>query len=172
MDETRADGDDDDEGGNSEDEDGEYEDGSGDGGGGTVSHSNRRQARSFYFTTSAVKRIESKEDGSLTVMCQVGGHVQCSNIIPMPNGGTHGVSQHFLKFHIDLNVKIRTLEVLPGADKNTPDLMTLLHMVVLSSPGLVLETRGVSFLCHQPMNPSRQHTSVLWRTWRTGGSQT
>ena len=68
--------DDDDEGGNSEYEDGEYEDGSGDGGGGTVSHSKRRQTHSFYFTTAAVKRIESEEDGILTPMCQVDGYVQ------------------------------------------------------------------------------------------------
>ena len=38
------------------------------------SQSKRRQVRSFYFTTGAGKRIESKEDGSLTVMCQVGGN--------------------------------------------------------------------------------------------------
>ena len=55
MDETRADGDDDDEGGNSEDDHGEYEDGSGSAGDGTVSQTKRRQARSFYFTTGAVK---------------------------------------------------------------------------------------------------------------------
>ena len=51
MDEARGDGDDDDEGDNSEDEHGEYEDGSGSAGDGTVSHSKRRQAGSFYFTT-------------------------------------------------------------------------------------------------------------------------
>ena len=51
MDETRSDGDDDDEGGNSEDEHGEYEDRSGSGGDGTVSHSKRRQAYSFSYTT-------------------------------------------------------------------------------------------------------------------------
>jgi hypothetical protein len=33
----------------------------------------------------------------------------------MTNGDTQGVSQHFLKFHTDLNFKIRTLKVLPGA---------------------------------------------------------
>jgi hypothetical protein len=64
MDETRTDGDDDDEGG----------------------------TRSFYFTTGAVKRMHAKEDGSLTATCQVGGHAQCSNIIPMSNGGTQGVA--------------------------------------------------------------------------------
>ena len=111
MDEARADGDDDDEGGNSEDEDGEYEDGAGSAGDRTASHSKRRQARSFYFTTGAVKRMQSKEDGSLTATCQVGGHAQCSNIIPMPNGGTQGVAQHFLKYHTDLNVRIRALKV-------------------------------------------------------------
>ncbi len=82
MDEARADGDDDDEGGNS-----------------------------FYFTTGSVKRMQSKEDGSLTATCQVGGHAQCSNIIPMPNGDTQGVAQHFLKYHTDLNVRIRALKV-------------------------------------------------------------
>ncbi len=66
MDETRADGDDDDEGGNSEDEDGEYEDGTGSAGDRTVSHSQRRQDLSFYFTTGSVKRMETKEDGSLS----------------------------------------------------------------------------------------------------------
>ena len=66
MDETRTDGDDDDEGGNSEDEHGEYEDGAGSAGDGTASQSKRRQARSFYFSTGTMKRMESKEDGSLT----------------------------------------------------------------------------------------------------------
>jgi hypothetical protein len=127
MDEARTDGDDDDEGGNSEDDHGEYEDGAGSAGDGTASESKRRQARSFYFTTGSVKRIQSKEDGSLTATCQVGGHAQCSYIIPMSNGGTQGVSQHFLKYHTDLNVRIRSLKVLPGVDKNPPDFMTLLN---------------------------------------------
>ena len=70
MDEVRADGDDDDEGGNSEDEDGEYEDGAGSAGDRTASHSKRRQARSFYFTTGGVKRMQTKEDGSLTATCR------------------------------------------------------------------------------------------------------
>ena len=74
MDETRADGDDDDETGYSEDDHGEDEDGAGIGGDGSVSHSKRRQGHSFYFTTGAVKRMESKEDGSLTATCQVDGH--------------------------------------------------------------------------------------------------
>jgi hypothetical protein len=89
MDETRADGDDDDEEGYSEDDHWEDEDWA-------ASHSKRRQARSFKLTTGAVKRMESKEDGNLTATCQVGGHAQCCNIIPMPNGGTEGVAQHFL----------------------------------------------------------------------------
>jgi hypothetical protein len=110
MDEARADGDDDDEGGNSEDEDGEYEDGAGSAGDRTASHSKRRQAHSFYFTTGTVKRMQVMEDGSLTATCQV-GHAQCSNIIPTPNGGTQGVAQHFLKYHTDLNVRIRALKV-------------------------------------------------------------
>jgi hypothetical protein len=120
RDETRADGDDDDETGYSEDDHEENEDGA-------ASHSKRRQADSFYFTTGEVKRMESKEDGSLTATCQVGGHARCSNIIPMPNGGTQGVAQHFLKYHADLNVRIRALKVLPGAAKNPPDFMTLLN---------------------------------------------
>ncbi len=79
MDETRTDGDDDDESGYSEDDHAEDEDG-------TASHSKRRQTHSSYFTTGSVKRMESKEDGNLTVTCQVGGHAQCDNVIPMPNG--------------------------------------------------------------------------------------
>jgi hypothetical protein len=120
MDDVRADGDDDDETGYSEDDHGEdtTEDGTGSRGDGTVSHSKRRQARSFYFTTGAAKRMKSKEDGSLTATCQVGGHAQCNNIIPMTNGVTQGVSHHFLKYHADLNVRITALKVLPGATKN------------------------------------------------------
>ena len=77
MDETRADGDDDDEAGYSEDDHAEDENGA-------ASHSKRRQARSFYFTTGAVKRMESKEDGSLTATCQVGskGPSWCSQEPP------------------------------------------------------------------------------------------
>ena len=75
--------------------------------------------------------MQAKEDCSLTATCQVGGHAQCSNIIPMPNGGTQGVAQHFLKYHTDLNVRIRALKVLPGADKNPPDFMTLLNHAAL-----------------------------------------
>ncbi len=60
MEETRVDGDDDDEGGNSEDEDGEYENVGGSAGDGTASHSKRRQPRSFYFTTGAVRRMQVK----------------------------------------------------------------------------------------------------------------
>ena len=120
MDEARADGDDDDEAGYSEDDHGEDEDGA-------ASHSKRRQPRSFYFTTGAVRRMQTKEDCSLTGTCQVGGHAQCSNIIPMTNGGTQGVAQNFLKYHTDLNVRIRVLKVLPGADKNPPHFMTLLN---------------------------------------------
>ena len=78
--------------------------------------------------------MESKEDGSLTPTCQVGGHVQCSNIIPIPNGDTQRISQHFLKYHADLNVRIRVLKVLPGADKNPPDFMTLLNHAAPRTP--------------------------------------
>ena len=102
--EAGADEDDDDEQGNSEEgvsenatED-EDEDEEGEGGKGTGSQFKCRQARSFYFTTGAVNRIESKQDSTLTAICQV-GHAECSKSIPMPNGGTQGVLQHFLKFH-------------------------------------------------------------------------
>jgi hypothetical protein len=84
MDEVRADGDDDDESGYSEDDHGEDEDGA-------VSHSKPRQSHSFYFTTGVVKRMESKEDGTL-------------------------------------NVRIRTLKVLPGEVKNPPDFMRIVHL--------------------------------------------
>ena len=50
MDEVRADGDDDDKTGYSEDDHREDEDGA-------ASHSKRRQAHSFYFTTGAAKRM-------------------------------------------------------------------------------------------------------------------
>ena len=40
-------------------------------------------------------------------MCRVGEHADCNKSIPMPNGGTQGVLQHFLKCHPALNVKIR-----------------------------------------------------------------
>ncbi len=66
----------------------------------------------FYFTTGSVKRMQAKEDGSLTATCQVGGDAEYSNIIPMTNGDTQGVAQHFLKYHTDLNVRIRALKVL------------------------------------------------------------
>jgi hypothetical protein len=36
---------------------------------------------------------------------------------------TEGVAQNFLKYHTDLNVRIRTLKVLPGTVKNPPDFM-------------------------------------------------
>ena len=52
--------------------------------------------------------------------------------------------------------------------------LTTITAVVKQAEGdkYVTQTRDVSFLCHHPMNPSKQHASVLWRTWRTGGSQT
>jgi hypothetical protein len=75
MDEDRTDGDDVDEVGYSEDDHGEHEVG-------TTSNSKRRQDHSFYFTTGEVKRMESKEDGSLTATCQVGGNDLWRNIIP------------------------------------------------------------------------------------------
>ena len=45
----------------------------------------------------------------------------------MTNGVTQGVSQDFLRYHTDLNVRIRDLKVLPGAVKNPPDFMTFLN---------------------------------------------
>ena len=74
--------------------------------------------------------MTSKEDGSLTATCQVGGHAQCNNIISIPNGDTQGVQHHFVKYHTDLNVRIRALKVLPGSTKNPRDFMTLLNQVV------------------------------------------
>jgi hypothetical protein len=88
MDEVRTDGDDDDEGGNFEDEHGEYEDGAGGAGDGTASHSNRRQDHSFYFTTGALKRMQSKEDGTLTATCQVGGHANDAGTVANHSGHT------------------------------------------------------------------------------------
>jgi hypothetical protein len=63
--------------------------------------------------------------------------VQCRNIIPIPNGGNEGVAQHFLKYHTDLNVRIRSLKVLPGAVKNPPDFMKEndLNNTHIHSPG-------------------------------------
>ena len=55
----------------------------------------------------------------------------------MSNEGTQGVAQHFLKYHTDLNVRIRALKVLPGADKIPPDFMTLLN----HAPPLTQEQR-------------------------------
>jgi len=78
----------------------------------------RRQESNFYFTTDVVKRIHSKEGGILSAMCQVGGHVECKKTITMPNGGTQGVLQHFLRFHPALNLKIRALNLTPSAVKN------------------------------------------------------
>ena len=61
--EAGAAGDDDDEEGKSEESESEHEDEDGEGGGGQRTQlQKRRQTRSFYFTTEAVKRIESKED--------------------------------------------------------------------------------------------------------------
>jgi hypothetical protein len=62
MEESRADGDDDDESRYSENDHWEDEDGA-------SSHSKRRQAHSFNLTTGTVKRMESKEGGSLTETC-------------------------------------------------------------------------------------------------------
>ena len=81
----------------------------------------RRQERSVYFTTEAVKRMHSKEGGILTAMCQVGGHVECKKTITMPNGGTQGVLQHFGRCHPALNLKIRALNLTPSAAKNPPN---------------------------------------------------
>ncbi len=99
MDEARADGDHDDEGGNSEDDHGEYEDAAGSAGDGTDSQTKRRQARSFYFTTGAVKRMQSKEDGSLTATCQVGGHAQSVTTNTSPHRGKARVTV-FLQWNL------------------------------------------------------------------------
>jgi hypothetical protein len=70
----------------------------------------------------------------------------------MTNGGTEGVAQHFLKNHTDLNVRIRTLKVLPGAAKKNPDFMkesnwndTLTHPDIHT---LTIVSRTHTFHCH------------------------
>ena len=63
-------------GGDNAEEDGESEDEDEHGEGEGTKRPKRRQARSLYFTTEAVKRIESKEGTSLNSMCQVGGHAE------------------------------------------------------------------------------------------------
>ncbi len=68
----------------------------------------------FFFTTETVKRIYSKEGGIVTVLSQVGGHVECEKTIVMPNGGTQGVIQHFLRFHPVMNLNIRTFNLTPS----------------------------------------------------------
>jgi hypothetical protein len=79
----RGDGDVDDVEGESEEGESEHEDEDGEGGG--VKEDNGKNgdrcAAQVYFTTEAVKRIESKEDTSLTAMCQVGGHADCNKSI-------------------------------------------------------------------------------------------
>ena len=87
----------------------------------------RRQERSFYFRTEEVKRIHSKKGGIVTVMCQVGGHVECTKTFIMTNGDTQGVLQHFLRFHPDLNQKIRTLNLTSSSVKNPPNFLTLIN---------------------------------------------
>ena len=60
-------------------------------------------------------------------MCQVGSHVECSKIIPIPNGDTQGVSLHLHipqrqdQGHTALNVKIRSLKVLVQESTSTQE---------------------------------------------------
>jgi len=49
------------------------------------------------------------------------------NVAKASPGGPQGVLQHFYKLHQALNVKIRALKVLPGADKKPPNFMTFLN---------------------------------------------
>ena len=56
-------------------------------------------------------------------------------------------------------------------DNGGDDARTLKEMIVLNSRGLANETRGTSFLCLRPMNPSNQHGKASGRTLSLGGSQ-
>ena len=56
-------------------------------------------------------------------------------------------------------------------DNGGDDASDLQEMVVLNSRGMAKETRGASFLCLRPMNPSNQHAKASGRTLSLGGSQ-
>ena len=79
------------EGGGDEEEDGESEDdnedGHGTGGAAKRSGTQRRKLRSFYFRTGAVLRTTADNGRDVTAQCQVGGHVDCKQILIMPNRG-------------------------------------------------------------------------------------
>jgi hypothetical protein len=89
------------EGGGDEEEDGECEDGyeDGHGSGGVVKRTGtqRRKLHSFYFRTGTLLRTTADNGRDVTARCQVGGHVDCTKILIMTNGGTQVVQSHFLK---------------------------------------------------------------------------
>ena len=80
------------EGGGDEEEDGESEDDNEDGHGsaGVAKRpgTQRRKLHSFYFRTGVVVRTTADNGRDVTAQCQVGGHVDCKQILIMPNGGT------------------------------------------------------------------------------------
>ena len=86
----------------------------------------RKKQRSFCFRTGAVVRTTTDNGRDVTAQCQVGGHVDCKKILIMPNRGTQVVNSHFLKFHTELNVKIRGLHNTVGADQDPPHFLKLL----------------------------------------------
>ena len=114
----------------------------------------------FKFTTGTVKRIESKEDSTLTAICQVGGHAECSQSISMPNSGTQGVLQHFCKFHQAFNVKIRALKVLFGANKKPPNFMTLLNHAAPDINTLNISRHTHTYHCVTETNLSLSLTPI------------
>jgi hypothetical protein len=148
-------------GGDDAEEDGESEDEDEHGQGEGTEKPKRRQARSFYFTTGAVKRIQSKEGTSLTGMCQVGGHADCNKSIPMPNGGTQSVQQHFLKCHTALNAKIKALRALKltaATVKEPPNFLMLLN-------------QGVAEAVDHPAGPASQLVSNRLLSRRQPGTE-
>jgi hypothetical protein len=148
-------------GGDDAEEDGESEDEDEHGEGEGTEKPKRRQARSFYFTTEAVKRIQSKEGTSLTAMCQVGGHADCNKSIPMPNGGTQSVQQHFLKCHTALNAKIKALSA-----------VNLTAATVKKPPNfLMLLNQGVAEAVDHPAGPASQLVSHRLLSRRQPGAE-
>ncbi len=65
----------------------------------TIELTTFRTFRRHETTIEVMMLKNSKEGGIVTDLCQVGGHVECKRTIAMPNGGTQGVIQHFLRFH-------------------------------------------------------------------------
>jgi hypothetical protein len=80
----------------------------------TIELTTFRTFRRHETTIEVMMLKNSKEGGIVTDLCQVGGHVECKKTIAMPNGGTQGVIQHFLRFHPAMNLNIRTLNLTPS----------------------------------------------------------